>query len=63
MVPNDRPSKFQFHDTEVITTDVKAALEGKLSLRHAAEEYGIATSTLHDKVSGKVDIDAKSGGF
>ena len=31
-----------------------------MSIRRAAEEYGIPRSTLHDKVSGKVALHAKS---
>jgi hypothetical protein len=40
---------------------VEAVEHGKLSLRRAAEEYGIPKSTLQDRVSGKVGMDARSG--
>ena len=34
---------------------------GKLSIRRAAEEYGVPPSTLHDRVSGKVSFSSHSG--
>ncbi len=39
----------------------EAVLSHKLSARLAAEEYGVPRSTLNDKVSGKVPVQAKSG--
>ena len=39
----------------------EAVLSHKLSVRLAAEEYGVPRSTLNDKVSGKVPVQAKSG--
>ena len=39
----------------------EAVLSHKVSVRLAAEEYGVPRSTLNDKVSGKVPVQAKSG--
>ena len=39
----------------------QAVIAGEMSLRKAAEEYGVARSTLHAKVQGKVAISVKSG--
>lgn len=33
----------------------------RMSIRKAAEEHGVPRSTLHDKVSGKVALKARSG--
>ena len=38
----------------------EAVLSHKLSARLVAEEYGVPRSTLNDKVSGKVPVQAKS---
>ena len=39
----------------------EAIVSGGMSLRKAAEEYGIPRSTLHAKVQGKVALHVKSG--
>ena len=39
----------------------EAVVSGGMSLRKAAEEYGIPRSTLHAKVQGKVALHVKSG--
>ena len=35
--------------------------EGQLSIRHAAEQYHVPKSTLNDRVTGRVKLDAHSG--
>ena len=40
---------------------VEDVQHGKLSIRRAAEEYGVPRTTLHDKVSGKVAPTARCG--
>ena len=39
----------------------KDVLEGTLSVRRAAAQYDIPSSTLHDRISGKVSVGAVSG--
>ena len=39
----------------------KDVLEGTLSVRRAAARYDIPSSTLHDRISGKVSVGAVSG--
>ena len=39
----------------------EAAVTGTMSVRKAAEEYGVPRSTLHEKVTGKVALQVKSG--
>ena len=39
----------------------EAVTTGGYSVRRAAEEYQVPCSTLHDRVSGKVQFGAKSG--
>ena len=39
----------------------EAVAAGKMCVQKAAEEYGVPKSTLHDRVSGKVALNARSG--
>ena len=39
----------------------EAVASGRMSIRKAAEEHGVPRSTLHDRVSGKVALKARSG--
>lgn len=39
----------------------EAVVTGTMSVRKAAEEYGVPRSTLHEKVTGKVALQVKSG--
>ena len=39
----------------------KAVAAGKMCVQKAAEEYSVPKSTLHDRVSGKVTLNARSG--
>ena len=51
-----RPQSYKKYDEEKLS---KAVING-MSVRRAAEEYGIPRSTLHNRVSGKVPFGAKS---
>ena len=46
---------------ETIENVTKDVMEGILSLRHAAAQYDIPPSTLHNHISGKVSAGAVSG--
>ena len=39
----------------------EAVQQGELSVRRAAEEYGVPRSTLQDKVAGRSVLNARSG--
>ena len=39
----------------------KAAVEGEMSIRRAAELYGVPKSTLQDRLTGKVQFGTLSG--
>ena len=39
----------------------EAVAAGKMCVQRAAEQYGVPKSTLHDRVSGKVALNARSG--
>ena len=39
----------------------KAVQQGELSVRQAAEEYGVPRTTLQDKVAGSYHVDTQSG--
>ncbi|XP_033755670.1 jerky protein homolog-like [Pecten maximus] len=55
-----RSKKRQVHSEETLTLAINA-VRGGLSVRKAAGKYGIAKSTLGDKVTNKSQIDAKIG--
>jgi transposase-like protein len=61
ILTSNRPLKYRHYSREAMVAAVEAVEHGKLSLRRAAEEYGIPKSTLQDRVSGKVGMDARSG--
>ena len=44
-----------------MTSAIKAIFEDGMSVRGAAEYYGVAKSTLGDRISGRVLPGAKSG--
>ena len=56
----NRPIRYKDYDSEVMSKAMDAVLDG-MSVRKAAETYGVPKSTLGDRVSGKVDLDAKPG--
>ena len=39
----------------------EAVVTGTMSVRKASEDYGVPRSTLHEKVTGKVALQVKSG--
>lgn len=49
------------NDHSVMEQAVKAVQSGTLSLRKAAEKFNVHKSTLHDKVTKRVTLDAKPG--
>lgn len=49
------------NDPSVMEQAVKAVQSGALSLRKAAEKFNVHKSTLHDRVTKRVTLDAKSG--
>lgn len=53
--------KYAKHDYEKMKMAYDAVKSGNLSLKKAAEKFGVKISTLHDRVTGKVDIYASSG--
>ena len=60
-IPPQRLPTYRGYSTISIEKAYKAVISGEMSLRKAAEEYGIPRSTLHNKVKGKVAINVKSG--
>lgn len=56
----DRPP-YQQYMAEHMLKAVEAVHRGELSIRRAAEEYGVPRATLHDKVSGKVGLNVRCG--
>lgn len=55
-----RPSSYKNWDNEKMTRAHQAVLSG-MTVRRAAEEFAVPRSTLHDRVSGKVQYGCKSG--
>ena len=56
----DRPLSYRNYGDQKLVSAVEAVQRG-MSIRRACEEYGVPKSTLHDKVSGKSGLNAKSG--
>ncbi|XP_062596590.1 uncharacterized protein LOC134258049 [Saccostrea cucullata] len=56
-----RRQKYAKHDYEKMKMAYDAVKSGKLSLKKAAEKFGVKKSTLYDRVSGKIDVYASSG--
>lgn len=52
---------YQKNDPSVMEQAVKAVQSGALSLRKAAEKFNVHKSTLHDRVTKRVTINAKPG--
>ena len=52
---------YRGYSTTSVEKAYEAVVSGGMSVRKAAEEYGIPRSTLHAKVQGKVAITVKSG--
>ena len=55
------PPSYRGYSTAAMEKAYEAAVMGTMSVRKAAEEYGVPRSTLHEKVTGKVVLQARSG--
>ena len=58
---SQRPPTYGGYSSTSMQKAYEAVTAGKMSVRKAAEEYGVPRSTLHDRVTGKVALKAKSG--
>ena len=56
-----RPLAYRGYSSLSMDKACEAVLTHQLSVHAAAEEYGVPRSTLNDKVTGKVPLQAKSG--
>ena len=56
-----RPTKYKKWTDVSIQQAVEAVKEKKLSVRRAAEEFGVPKSTVHDRVSGRIPFGCTSG--
>lgn len=56
-----KKGKYVQHNYEHMAEAVKAVKAGEMSVRLAAERYGLPKSTLYDRVSGRFDLDTKPG--
>ena len=52
---------YRVYSTVAMEKAYEAAVTGTMSVRKAAEEYGVPRSTLHEKVTGKVALQVRSG--
>ena len=57
----DRPHSYRGYSSTAIEKAHDAVESGDMSIHRAAEGYGIPRTTLHNKVSGKVDKVVNSG--
>jgi len=58
---SQRQPTYRGYSTISMEKVYEAAVTGTMSVRKAAEEYGVPRSTLHEKVTGKVALQVKSG--
>ena len=58
---SQRPPSYRGYGTLSMDKACEAVQAGKMSIRMAAEQYGVPKSTLHDKVAGKAPMNTKSG--
>ena len=58
---SDRPPLYKDYHHEKLYRAYEDVKDGRLSIRHAAEQYGIPKSTLGDRISGRVRFGAHSG--
>ena len=56
-----RPMQYKCWTEERLYKAFEAVTKGGVSVRHAAEEYNVPKSTLHDRISGKVVFGSQSG--
>ena len=59
-LPN-RPKKLKQWSEEQMSLAVEAVRSGEMGVRRAHQEFGVPKSTLHDRISGKVQEGAVSG--
>ena len=58
---SDRPPTYHSYSDENMLKAYDAVMRKEMSIRRAAEEYGVPRTTLQDRVSGKVGLKAQSG--
>ena len=58
---SQRRPTYRGYSTISMEKAYEAAVTGTMSVRKAPEEYGVPRSTLHEKVTGKVALQVKSG--
>ncbi len=56
-----RPCQYKNWRSEMMQKVYEAVTKGGCSVRRAAEEYSVPPSTLHDRVSGRIQHGATSG--
>ena len=56
-----RPPTYREYNTLSIEKAYEAVVAGKMSIRKAADEFGVPRSTLHDKVTKKVPLKGRGG--
>ena len=59
--PSMRPQTHHNYSNESMLKAYEAVTRGEVSIRRASEVYGVPRTTLQDRVSGKVSLDAKCG--
>ena len=61
VVSDCRPPLYKEYHQEKLCRAYEEVKDGRLSIRRAAEQYGIPKSTLADRISGRVKFGAHSG--
>ncbi|OWF49330.1 Ligand-dependent nuclear receptor corepressor-like protein [Mizuhopecten yessoensis] len=56
-----KKGKYVQHKYEHMEEAVRAVKDGEMSVRLAAERYGLPKSTLYDRVSGRFNLETKPG--
>ena len=54
-------AKLRAYDSECIRKAVEAVQAKTHSIRHAAEVFWVPKSTIADRVSGRIEMDARTG--
>ena len=55
-----RPSSYKSYSSQQLSLAIAAVAKG-MTVRRAAEEFNVPRSTLHDRISGRVELGARSG--
>ena len=58
---SERQPTYRGYSTIAMEKAYEAVVTGTMSVRKASEDYGVPRSTLHEKVTGKVALQVKSG--